>query len=160
MPPTPWQTTVEKEWDRHERPPAETPVGLESLVEPLTRREHEILRLLAQGLTAPEIAQQLVLALSTVKSYVQHTYEKLGVHGRREAVARGRALGLLESGSPKWPDFQTGREGGSLRPWPGVSLVGAEPAPMRLGLESLAAMVPAGYVLVLLMPKEMVAAER
>jgi DNA-binding CsgD family transcriptional regulator len=67
--------------------------GLET--EALTRREREILALLADGLTGPEIGARLTLATSSVKSHVQHPYGKLGVHGKRQAVARGRALGLL-----------------------------------------------------------------
>jgi len=44
------------------------------LAEPLTRREREILGLLAQGYSAPEIAQQLTVAISSVKSHIQHLY--------------------------------------------------------------------------------------
>src|SRR5260221_12350593 len=65
------------------------------LVEPLTRREREILGLLAQGNSAPEIAQVQVLGLSTVKSHIQHVYSKLGVNSKRQAVSRAQALGLL-----------------------------------------------------------------
>jgi predicted ATPase/class 3 adenylate cyclase/tetratricopeptide (TPR) repeat protein len=64
-------------------------------IEPLTRREREILALLAEGLTSPEIAEKLTLATSSVKSHVQHLYGKLGVSSKRQAVARGRELGLL-----------------------------------------------------------------
>jgi predicted ATPase/DNA-binding CsgD family transcriptional regulator len=80
---------------------AESHAG-ESLVEPLTRREREVLSLLAQGYSAPEIAQKLTLATSSVKSHIQHLYGKLGVNGKREAVARARELGLLQptSGGP------------------------------------------------------------
>ena len=67
------------------------------LVEPLTRREREILGLLSQGLTAPEIAEQLTLAVSSVKWHIQHVYDKLGVSGKRQALNRAQALGLLES---------------------------------------------------------------
>jgi predicted ATPase/DNA-binding CsgD family transcriptional regulator len=68
----------------------------DSLIEPLTRREREILSLLSQDLTAPEIAQKLTLAVSSVKWYIQQVYGKLGVNGRRQAVARARELGLLQ----------------------------------------------------------------
>ena len=159
MTPKPIYTTVEADWRQREQPREAGECSLEELIEPLTRREHEILRLLAQGYTAPEIAGQLVLALSTVKSYVQQVYAKLAVHGRREAVARGRALGLLEAALPRIPAaWSVG--GGGVGLWPGVSVVGAEMAPMRVGLEWLAAVVPAGYVLVLLMPTEMVGGEQ
>jgi DNA-binding CsgD family transcriptional regulator len=137
-------------------------VLLEGLIEPLTRREHEILRLLAQGYTAPEIARHLTLALSTVKSYVQHVYEKLFAHSRREAVARGRALGLLEAPAqlPAGPSAWPAAAGSAVIPWPEASLAGAEAGRARSGLESLAAMVPAGYVLVLVMPQALVRVER
>ncbi len=72
----------------------------EVLVEPLTHREHEILVLLAQGYSAPEIAQQLTLALSTVKWYVQQVYGKLGVNNKQRAILRAGELGLLETHSP------------------------------------------------------------
>jgi predicted ATPase/DNA-binding CsgD family transcriptional regulator len=68
----------------------------EVLVEPLTRRESEILALLAQGYSAPEIAQQLTLALSSVKWYVQQVYGKLGVNNKQRAIIRAGELGLLE----------------------------------------------------------------
>ena len=72
----------------------------EVLVEPLTRREREILALLAQGYTALEIAQQLTLALSSVKWYVQQVYGKLGVNNKQRAILRAGELGLLETRSP------------------------------------------------------------
>jgi predicted ATPase/DNA-binding CsgD family transcriptional regulator len=69
----------------------------EELVEPLTHREHQILVLLAQGYSAPEIAQQLTLALSSVKWYVQQVYRKLGVNNKQRAIIRAGELGLLET---------------------------------------------------------------
>ena len=72
----------------------------EVLVEPLTRREREILALLAQGYSGPEIAQQLTLALSTVKWYVQQVYGKLGVNNKQRAILRAGELGLLETHLP------------------------------------------------------------
>jgi len=74
--------------------PAPAPVAL-ALVEPLTERELEVLRLIAGGLSNREIAQQLVVAVSTVKSHINHLYGKLEVKNRTQAVARGRTLGLL-----------------------------------------------------------------
>src|SRR5512141_1309960 len=71
----------------------------EVLVEPLTHREREILILLAQGNSAPEIAQQLTLALSSVKWYVQQIYGKLGVNNKQRAILRAGELGLLETHS-------------------------------------------------------------
>ena len=72
----------------------------EVLVEPLTRREREILVLLAQGYSGQEIAQQLTLALSSVKWYVQQVYSKLGVNNKQRAIIRAGELGLLERHSP------------------------------------------------------------
>jgi LuxR family maltose regulon positive regulatory protein len=65
------------------------------LVEPLTARERDLLRLIADGLSNREIGARLFLAPGTVKSYTYSLYGKLGVHRRTQAVARGRALGLL-----------------------------------------------------------------
>src|SRR6188474_2156739 len=72
----------------------------EPLIEPLTRREREILALLAQQHSASEIAQSLTLAVSSVKWYIQQVYGKLGVNSKREAIARARELGLLEALAP------------------------------------------------------------
>ena len=69
----------------------------EPLIEPLTRREREVLGLLAQGYSAPEIAQSLTLAVSSVKSHIQNLYGKLGVNNKRAALNRAQALGLLHS---------------------------------------------------------------
>jgi LuxR family maltose regulon positive regulatory protein len=65
------------------------------LVEPLSRRELEVLHLLATELSGPEIAQNLVISVTTVRSHTRSIYGKLGVHSRYEAVARARELGLL-----------------------------------------------------------------
>ena len=65
------------------------------LIEPLSERELEVLQLLAQGDSNQEIADQLVIAVVTVKRHVTHIFEKLGVNNRVQAVARARALGLL-----------------------------------------------------------------
>jgi LuxR family transcriptional regulator, maltose regulon positive regulatory protein len=65
------------------------------LAEPLSRRELEVLPLLAEGLTNEEIAARLYLSLHTVKAHARNIYGKLGVGGRTQAAARARALGLL-----------------------------------------------------------------
>lgn len=65
------------------------------LVEPLTDREMEVLRLIAAGLSNAEIAQELYVAVSTVKKHINHLYGKLRVHRRTQAVARARELNLL-----------------------------------------------------------------
>ncbi|MCS6883478.1 MAG: LuxR C-terminal-related transcriptional regulator [Chloroflexaceae bacterium] len=63
--------------------------------EPLTRRESEILALLALRWSDKEIAEQLIISPKTVRRHTSTIYSKLGVHGRREAVAVARQLGLL-----------------------------------------------------------------
>ena len=65
-----------------------------SLVEPLSPRELEVLRLLTQGLSNHEISERLVLALDTVKGHNRRIFGKLQVQRRTEAVARARELGL------------------------------------------------------------------
>ncbi|MBN1250484.1 MAG: LuxR family transcriptional regulator [Anaerolineae bacterium] len=65
------------------------------LVEPLSERELEVLRLVAEGLTNRQIAERLFIALTTVKGHNQRVYGKLQVRRRTEAVARARDLGLI-----------------------------------------------------------------
>jgi two-component system nitrate/nitrite response regulator NarL len=62
----------------------------------LTPREHEVLVLVAQGLSAPEIGASLHLGAATVKTHMRHLYAKLGVSDRAAAVAQGMRRGLLE----------------------------------------------------------------
>ncbi len=66
-----------------------------SLAEPLTDREEEVLRLLRGSLSLREIAEELSLSANTIKTHVRAIYRKLDVGSRREAVARGRATGIL-----------------------------------------------------------------
>ena len=70
-----------------------TPVG--ALPEALTTREHEVLRLLAEGLTNAEIAERLFIGRGTVKTHVNRLLGKLGAGNRTQAIARARALHLL-----------------------------------------------------------------
>ena len=62
----------------------------------LTSREREALAGLARGLSAPAIARELVLSPATVKTHLQHLYEKLGVSDRAAAVAEAMRRGLIE----------------------------------------------------------------
>ncbi len=64
-------------------------------IEPLSEREHEVLRLIAAGLSNQEIAARLVVGLSTVKKHVNHIYAKLGATSRTQALVRARELGWL-----------------------------------------------------------------
>jgi len=66
-----------------------------TLVEPLTERELEVLRLIAQGHSNQQIAEALIVSLGTVKKHLNNIFGKLGVTSRTQAVARARALRLL-----------------------------------------------------------------
>jgi len=66
-----------------------------SLVESLTAREVEILRLLASGLRNQEVADALVISVATVKRHMANTYGKLGAAHRTEAIAKATELGIL-----------------------------------------------------------------
>ena len=66
-----------------------------TMVEPLSQRELEILKLIAQGLSNREIGERLFLALDTVKGHNRRIFDKLQVQSRTEAIARARELGLL-----------------------------------------------------------------
>jgi DNA-binding NarL/FixJ family response regulator len=72
-----------------------TPEATEDLIEPLSDREIEILKLVSQGLTNKEIAAQLFLAEGTVKNYVTSILGKIDARDRTQAAIRARELGLL-----------------------------------------------------------------
>jgi LuxR family maltose regulon positive regulatory protein len=65
------------------------------LVEPLSNRELEVLRLLRSELSGPEIAQQLIVSLNTVRTHTKNIFHKLGVKNRRAAVRRAEELTLF-----------------------------------------------------------------
>ena len=82
---------VEQQKKAVKSPPSAAP----SLIDPLSQRELEVLKLIAQGLSNEEIGKQLFLALDTVKGHNRKIFDKLQVQRRTEAIARARALGLL-----------------------------------------------------------------
>jgi LuxR family maltose regulon positive regulatory protein len=65
------------------------------MIEPLSERELEVLRLLRTDLNGPEIARECMVSLSTVRTHTQNIYAKLGVNNRRAAVRRAEELDLL-----------------------------------------------------------------
>jgi LuxR family transcriptional regulator, maltose regulon positive regulatory protein len=77
-----------------------TPVGRttparQSLVEPLSERELDVLRLLASDLDGPDIARELTVSLNTLRTHTKSIYAKLGVNSRRAAVRQAAELDLL-----------------------------------------------------------------
>ena len=68
---------------------------IQNLIEPLSKRELEILSLMAQGLSNQEIAQQIFISTQTVKVHIRNIYGKLGVSNRLQAISKARVLGLL-----------------------------------------------------------------
>ena len=75
----------------------ETSSREELLPKQLSEREYEVLRLLAQGKTNPEIAQELTISVGTVKIHVEHILAKLRVSDRTQAAVRASELGLLRT---------------------------------------------------------------
>ncbi len=75
--------------------PAASRSPVAKLVEPLSERELEVLRLLNSHLAVPEIAREMLVAPSTLRTHVRNIYLKLDVHGRLEALQKARDLGLL-----------------------------------------------------------------
>ena len=69
--------------------------GMDPLAEPLGERELEVLRLIVAGYSNREIADRLVIAVSTVKWYVNTIYSKLQVESRTKAIARARELNIV-----------------------------------------------------------------
>ncbi len=75
--------------------PAPPPAGPRPPLDPLSKSEIRVLRYLPTYLSAPEIAGELSVSTSTVKTHMRNLYAKLGAHSRAEAVESARALGLL-----------------------------------------------------------------
>lgn len=72
------------------------PAGSTELIEPLSARELEVLRLVAAGSSNSQIADQLIVTVGTVKRHLNNIFSKLDVNSRTQALARARALGLLQ----------------------------------------------------------------
>ena len=69
----------------------------QALIDPLSERELDVLRLLGTELDGPDIARELVVSLNTVRTHTKNIYAKLGVNNRRAAVRRAAELGLLQT---------------------------------------------------------------
>ena len=76
-------------------PPGHQTTPAQSLPEPLTERELQVLRLLAVGLTGREVAERLIISFHTARHYIRMIYGKLDVHSREEAIEQAEGLGLL-----------------------------------------------------------------
>jgi LuxR family maltose regulon positive regulatory protein len=83
------------------RTPATRAAGPQPPLEPLSDSETRVLRYLPTHLSAPEIAGELSVSTSTVKTHLRNMYAKLGTHSRAGAVERARALGLLAPSAPQ-----------------------------------------------------------
>ena len=66
-----------------------------ALVEPLSERETEVLEMISTGMSNPEIASKLIIAVSTVKTHVKNIYRKLDVDSRYQAMQRAREMDLI-----------------------------------------------------------------
>ena len=75
--------------------PLPTPPTSQLLIEPISQRELEVLRLFKTELSGPEIARELVIALSTVRTHTKSIYSKLNVNNRQAAVQRAEELHLI-----------------------------------------------------------------
>jgi LuxR family maltose regulon positive regulatory protein len=83
--------------------PRPTSSAAPPLIEPLSRRELDVLRLFATELSGPEIARELVIGLSTVRTHTKSIYSKLNVTNRRAAVQRAADLGLIKPRTSRAP---------------------------------------------------------
>ena len=68
---------------------------VQPLVEPLSQRELDVLRLLRTDLSGPDIARELMISLSTLRTHTRNIYDKLGVTNRRAAIHRAQSLDLF-----------------------------------------------------------------
>ena len=95
LPPTPFVQTLLDGFPES-TPERKEAITHAALVEPLSSREMEVLQLMSAGLTYNSIATQLVISVNTVRYHVKGLYGKLGVSTRADAIARARALALLD----------------------------------------------------------------
>ena len=70
--------------------------GDQALLDPLSDRELEVLQMLSSNLTTPELADELVLSVNTVRTHIKNIYHKLDAHKRSEAVRKAHDLNLIE----------------------------------------------------------------
>ena len=73
-----------------------TQPSMQLLIEPLTTREVEVLKLIKAGCSNQDIAEQLVISIPTVKRHISNIYAKLGVKSRTQAVAIGKELKIFD----------------------------------------------------------------
>lgn len=85
---------------------AESELPARTMPEPLTPREIEIIRLVAEGRTNREIATRLIVAVGTIKVHIEHILGKLGVASRTQAAVRAVELGIVRPDEPSEPDIQ------------------------------------------------------
>ena len=78
--------------------PEDTARVHQGLIDPLSPRELDVLRLLGTHLDGPDIARQLFVSLNTVRTHTKNIYAKLGVNNRRAAVRQAEDLGLTARG--------------------------------------------------------------
>jgi LuxR family transcriptional regulator, maltose regulon positive regulatory protein len=81
----------------------DSPPVRQDLIEPLSERELQVLRLLATDLDGPEIANELMVSLNTLRTHTRNIYSKLGVNSRRAAVSRAAELDLLSRTRTRHP---------------------------------------------------------
>jgi LuxR family maltose regulon positive regulatory protein len=98
--PTPYLDTVLAAFSPQSKaqPESFSPLQSKAQPEPLSRRELEVLQLLARGASNLEIAQELVITVDTAKRHVSHIFAKLSVQNRLHAVMQARELNLLNEG--------------------------------------------------------------
>jgi LuxR family transcriptional regulator, maltose regulon positive regulatory protein len=73
-----------------------SPLSSQTLIDPLSEREIEVLRLIDAGLSNAEIAERLFISVGTVKRHINHIYSKLQVNSRTQAIVKARELNLLD----------------------------------------------------------------